>query len=194
VLLARIVHTAGLSLDGRTVTRSAVRAIVCRRPRSLLLLHSPGNGDYKFPGGGVRPGESWQDALRREVLEECGARVLTIGDMFGEVVEYAAAREEDQDVFQMTSRYIACEVEDGFGEQRLDDYERDLGLRPVWVEVDEALAVNDALLRSGSAVARWVTRETLVLRLVKQHLVDGEDVLGRTAPQLGAQPGRSAAR
>ena len=73
-LLAELYHDEGLDLAGVVAERTSVRAIVLRG-RELPLLHSPRDADYKFPGGGVEPGESEHDALRREVLEECGAHV-----------------------------------------------------------------------------------------------------------------------
>lgn len=76
-LLAELYHDEGLDLAGVVAERTSVRAIVLRG-RELPLLHSPRDADYKFPGGGVEPGESEHDALRREVLEECGARVSEV--------------------------------------------------------------------------------------------------------------------
>ena len=62
--------------------RRAVRAIVVAPDgRALLLCHVPpdGNGTLWLPpGGGVNPGESAREALRREVWEETG---LEIGDL-----------------------------------------------------------------------------------------------------------------
>ncbi|GIG59921.1 hypothetical protein Lfu02_42930 [Longispora fulva] len=162
-LLAEIAHDDDLILSGRTVGRSSVRGIVRRHGR-LLMVRSR-DGDYKFPGGGVEAGESVPDALCRELAEECGARVLGVGEPFGRVLEHAAAREADYDVFTNTSWYLHCEIAADFGEQRLEDDERELGLVPVWVDIAEAIAVNSALL-AGGAGPRWLRRETTVLRLV----------------------------
>ncbi|WP_425558410.1 NUDIX domain-containing protein [Kribbella ginsengisoli] len=47
-----------------------------------MLLKSR-HGDYKFPGGGVEPGESMQSALQREFLEECGSARSTSASCSG---------------------------------------------------------------------------------------------------------------
>jgi 8-oxo-dGTP diphosphatase len=39
------------------VRRTAVRAVI-RRGDELLMIHSSVGGDFKFPGGGLEPGES----------------------------------------------------------------------------------------------------------------------------------------
>jgi hypothetical protein len=46
--------TEGAPTEGRTVFREAVRGIILNG-RDLFMLHSPVNGDYKFPGGGIQP-------------------------------------------------------------------------------------------------------------------------------------------
>lgn len=170
-LLGEIYHADGLNTAGGVIERTAVRAIVLRG-RELLLLYSPRNADYKFPGGGVEAGESDHDALRREMMEECGAQVSAIGEQFGDIVEYSRAAEDPTAVFRMLSRYLCCQVVDEFGQQHLEQYERDLGLTPVWVDATEALRVNEAIqLARAPHTARWNRRETLALRLIERELL-----------------------
>lgn len=40
----------------------------------LLVFHHPGDGGMQLPKGTVEPGESAEDAVRRELLEESGIR------------------------------------------------------------------------------------------------------------------------
>jgi hypothetical protein len=51
-ILTTIFRDPGLNLHGKTDHRTAVRAVAIRR-KKLLMVYSPVNGDYKFPGGGV---------------------------------------------------------------------------------------------------------------------------------------------
>jgi ADP-ribose pyrophosphatase YjhB (NUDIX family) len=52
------------------------------------MIYSPKNGDYKFPGGGIDPGETDHEALTREIREEAGAQICGEIREFGQVIEY----------------------------------------------------------------------------------------------------------
>lgn len=41
----------------------------------IAILTNKSNGKYWFPGGGIEIGEEIEDALKREVREECGLEV-----------------------------------------------------------------------------------------------------------------------
>ena len=55
----------------------AVGAIIRHRDRLVLIRRDqePARGYWTFPGGAVELGESLEDAVRREVLEETGLHV-----------------------------------------------------------------------------------------------------------------------
>ena len=53
-------------------------AVIKDRDGRLLLIkrgHEPGAGLWSLPGGRIEPGETHQQAVAREVLEETGLRV-----------------------------------------------------------------------------------------------------------------------
>jgi len=61
--------------------RQAIRAaggLVCRRDEhgatEILVVHRPAYDDWSFPKGKLEPGESEEDAAKREVEEETGLR------------------------------------------------------------------------------------------------------------------------
>jgi 8-oxo-dGTP diphosphatase len=165
-LLAEIHRSEGVNLHGRTIHRHAVRAVILRGQK-LLMIHSTKVGDYKFPGGGVDQGESHEQALIREVGEECGMSLLYVGDEICRVIEYDMPMEQEYDAFKMTSYYYGCEVLDGFGLQKLDEYERDLGFVPAWINLDRAIEINKSLLDT-SKPPEWLGREVLVLNYLRQ--------------------------
>lgn len=164
--LAEIHRSAGIYIGGRTIHRTAVRAVAVRGD-ALLMVYSSTTGDYNFPGGGVDPGETHAQALVREVAEECGMSVLQVGQEICSVVEYDRPMEQDFDVFRMTSHYYACEVQDGFGPQKLETYEANLGYVPVWIALAQALEINQALLNIPSR-PKWLSREILVLEFLRR--------------------------
>jgi 8-oxo-dGTP pyrophosphatase MutT (NUDIX family) len=59
-------------------SRPAARALIIDANDRLLLLQAQDAGDHRWwlaPGGGLEPGESFEDAARREVHEETGLLV-----------------------------------------------------------------------------------------------------------------------
>jgi 8-oxo-dGTP diphosphatase len=168
-LLTEIFRTEGAPREGRTILREAVRAIILNG-RQAFMIHSPVNGDYKFPGGGVQPEETHEQALRREVLEESGRSILAIEGGFGQVIEYDIPEETDFDVFKMASYYYRCSLDDSVSKQNLDDYERDLAFRPEWIHVDLAIEANRLVLASEGEKPLWTRRETFVLELLQAQL------------------------
>lgn len=133
------------------------------------MIHSANVGDYKFPGGGVKEGETHIDALTREIREESGMSVAHIGLEMGTVIEYDLPMENEYDVFKMTSHYYQCDVVGGFGIQELDEYERVLGFKPVWIDIDNAIQLNKVLLDSDKT-PDWLRREIFVLEYIRQNL------------------------
>ena len=56
----------------------SVAGLVTNDNGEILLIKSPRRG-WEYPGGMVEPGETFQDALRREVKEEAGVDVEITG-------------------------------------------------------------------------------------------------------------------
>ena len=134
---------------------------------NLLMIHSACDGDYKFPGGGIKPGEDHFTALSREVREESGAVLLKEMTDYGRVIEYDRPIEKQFDLFVMTSYYYLCRIESQIGMQSLEKYELELGFTPEWISIADALAVNQTLQRERpEKLQRWVRRETQVLQLL----------------------------
>jgi ADP-ribose pyrophosphatase YjhB (NUDIX family) len=64
--------------------RPAVRALVVRPDDAVLLVHfefGDGSEVWATPGGGIEAGESEEDAIRRELAEEVGVRLVELGPL-----------------------------------------------------------------------------------------------------------------
>ena len=62
--------------------RRAVRALVTRDDDAVLLVHfhfASGAQVWALPGGGIEPGESVEEAIRRELAEEVGVHRFELG-------------------------------------------------------------------------------------------------------------------
>jgi 8-oxo-dGTP diphosphatase len=170
-ILTEIFRDPELDIHGKMDHRAAVRAVVIRGGK-LLMVYSPVNGDYKFPGGGVDESENHDVALKREVAEECGMNLIRILHGIGCVVEYALPMKTAFDVFKMTSSYYLCEIDSTIKEQRLDLYEEELGFQPAWVDIDVAIQANKAVLRSETKKPPdWTAREVFMLEYIQTNLL-----------------------
>ncbi|MBQ8358424.1 MAG: NUDIX domain-containing protein [Oscillospiraceae bacterium] len=56
----------------------SVAALVTNHRGELLLVNSPWRG-WEYPGGLIEPGETFQEALKREVREEAGVEIEITG-------------------------------------------------------------------------------------------------------------------
>lgn len=146
---------------------------VILRGNKLLLNHSSNIGHYDFPGGGLHQGETHIQGLYREILEECGMSVAHMGPEIGAVIEYDFPLESDYEVFKMTSHYYHCEVQEEVVPQKLEDYEQEFGLTPVWIDVEHAIQANKRFLQAGTA-PKWLKKETFVLEYIQQNLLTSE--------------------
>jgi 8-oxo-dGTP pyrophosphatase MutT (NUDIX family) len=185
-ILTEIFRNQGIAIHGKTDHRSAVRAVVIR-DKSLLMVYSPINGDYKFPGGGVRKNEKPQYALKREIQEECGMNLLHVIQDIGSVIEYAIPMKTTFDVFKMTSSYYLCEIDSEVFKQRLEPYEQELGFQPVWVDIDTAIQTNTTILRSETKKPpQWTGREVFMLEYIKGNYLNSTQLTA--SPTAGTPP------
>ena len=106
----------------------SVTGVVIKENKVLLARHTYGNGKGMLivPGGYVNFGETPQDALVREYMEETGVKVKPINII--------GVR------FNMHDWYIAFRAEYVSGEASSDNNENS---EVLWIDVDEALSRED---------------------------------------------------
>ena len=136
-----------------------VRAVIFRDGK--LAMERSSAGEYKFPGGSVDPGESWQEALCREVREETGLLVRpdSITEL-GEILERRRDLFRENLIYECHSLYFRCEVEARTVETALTRSEVEQGFVLHWAAPEEIAAVNEAFLHKP-----WIARDTAFLKL-----------------------------
>ena len=109
----------------RFFTRDSARSIIIRNGK-IAMIHSLKYDYYKFPGGGIEPGESNIDALIRETAEETGMNVIpdSIRE-YGYVHRTQKSTVVEDECFIQDNYYYLCDVDEGIRPQKLDDYESD---------------------------------------------------------------------
>lgn len=105
-MLEVTLEEAGLPKSGSVFKRSAARGIAFRDGK-LLAIHTDA-GDYKFPGGGAEAGESLEQALSREMLEETGYTLT--GSAWLWAVAHERRKGKTADILEMDSYYFLCQV------------------------------------------------------------------------------------
>lgn len=165
-----VIREHGQSRSQRSFVRYAVRAVVQRKGK-FLMVHSSTAGDYKFPGGGVNPGERHGQALAREVREETGRLLKQVITLLGVAIELDLPQEDQAGIFRMVSFYYLCSLKKGCLPLELDPYEIDLGFTPLWVTPSNALQQNERLGQlNGNFQPFWLAREIAVLRALEPML------------------------
>ncbi len=147
------------------IYRNAARAIILK-DHKVLLVYSDTTKEYKFPGGGIDKEETRQEALKREVLEEVGREVKSVNECLGYTDQIYNDIYDDHKYFYQRSYYYFCEITEEYHGLNLSESERALRFLPKWVEVDEAIKVNEDKIASGTAFP-WTQRELYVLGLLK---------------------------
>lgn len=147
----------------RTLEKYSVRGIIMRG--NELAMQCSKDGEYKIPGGGLEPGETYVDALIREVREETG--LCVIRDKVSEIGEIVELR---RDIFDKKQKYVChslfffCEVEKEMTETHLTESEQKKGYYLKWARPEEIYNTNILVEKDP-----WIIRDTAFIKM----LMDG---------------------
>lgn len=154
------------SIDKKAdIIRYAVRAIITKNNQVFMIQTK--DGDYMFPGGGVEKGETYEQALIREVAEETGFICHNISNVVGRVIDRKKDIFDSNKVFEMHSYFYNCELTGEVQEQKLELYEQNLEYKPVWVEINKAINKNQEYRNKLDKEDIWKIRDILVLNHIK---------------------------
>ena len=153
--------------NGIEVLRNAVRAVIIDGNK-ILMAHLGKTNEFKFPGGGKKENETIEEALKREVFEEVGYKVININEKIGIITEYDTAKEGKNYFFKMVSEYYLVEIENTQYEQSLEEDEKELLYRPCWIEIDKAFKTNKDQILNKSDTTPGINRETIALEIIME--------------------------
>lgn len=169
-LIKKLVHPDVKTTTGAILTRRAARGIV-QRERSILLLFTERYNDFSFPGGGVADGENLIDGLCRELEEETGARNVRVQRDYGYVEELRPHWQLGFDLMRMTSHFYVCDIDPELRATKMEHYETANGMRPIWVDLDDAIAHNRGVMqRRETSMGMSILRETFMLEEIAHDL------------------------
>jgi len=157
------------NLEQQTVfTRLATRSIAVQGT-NILLMYTQRYEDYSLPGGGLDEGEDKIEGMMRELSEETGAKGIKNIQPFGIYEEYRPWYKPDYDVQHMISYCYTCEVDQELGASKLESYERNNGMKALWVNIHEAIQHNKNTIANSEKKGMSIERETFLLELIAEQ-------------------------
>ena len=152
--------------NGRAFIRPSARCIAIEDGR-VAMVHSLKYDYYKFPGGGIEPGEEPMDALLRETAEEAGRRIVPESvEEYGLVRRAQKSEHPDTEYLLQDNYYFFCRLSPEPIAQRLDDYEAEERFTLEYVTPEQAVAVNRTH-DHGPKDQQMLEREARVLELLR---------------------------
>ena len=119
--------------------RKSARGVILNSDNEVSIQFVSKSNYYKLPGGGVEHGESIEEALRREILEEVGCNIK-IQKEIGLTIEYRSKLE----LIHISYGFIA-KVDGEIGQPSYDQGEIGAGFQPIWMSIDEAIKKTSSL-------------------------------------------------
>ena len=140
--------------------RISCRAIIIVDGK-ILLSHETNGNTYMSPGGGIENGETNEECVVREVLEETGYIAKAVKP-FITVNEYC------YDTLYI-NRYFVCEII-GEGDRQLTENEKFKKLQPEWVDLEKASEIFSVYNTLTPDKASLYLREFTILNKIKSDL------------------------
>ncbi|MDV7103392.1 NUDIX hydrolase [Vibrio sp. TH_r3] len=150
--------------------RRSARAIVLDGD-NILMLYTKRYHDYTIPGGGLDEGEDVITGLVRELKEETGATNIHNIKPYGIYEEYRSWHKDDADVMHQISYCYTCKINQKLGQTALEEHEVNNGMKPVWLNIHQAIAHNEQTMLNNPNKGLSIERETFLLKLIVKELL-----------------------
>ncbi len=125
--------------------RQAVRIVLFDADRKIAMGYYPPRenislGGYNLPGGGVDDGESIQEALLRESLEEIGCHIKNVTEL-GMIYEHRVGKKvkHNQETYCFAAEVDGPKLSPQFTEEELEDK-----LELQWLDIEDAAKLTAA--------------------------------------------------
>ena len=155
----------------RSFVRDSARSIIIAN-KKLAMIHSLKYDYYKFPGGGIEPGEDPSAAMIRETREEAGLIVIpqTIKE-YGCVHRIQKSDTDAAERFIQDNYYYLCEVEEETLSQCLDNYESEENYALEYVEPQLVISKNRNVAQSPYDPIMFEREVKVIEMLVREGLL-----------------------
>ncbi len=171
--IGKTIIEEGIDIAKPYKTRTTVRGVILNS-NNIYMLYSKTYNDYTFPGGGLKDGEDKYETLKRELLEELGARTVHIIKDIGYTEELRFGIKGTNSIYLQTSYYILCDI-DHIGNRLLNKREQTELSTPVYVNIDEVIAHNEKALQeekhNQKGFQTVLKRENMVLSYIKDNIL-----------------------
>ncbi|WP_432471514.1 NUDIX hydrolase [Amphritea sp. HPY] len=169
-LLKSTIHPELQAISGSVFTRQAARGIILDGEQ-ILLLYTERYHDYTLPGGGIDEGEELRAGLIRELQEETGAKNIRHIQGFGLYEEYRPWHKHSYDIVHMESYCFRCTIDEELGATGFESHEIENGMKPVWINIHDAIAHNEETMATSEKKGMSIERETFLLKLIVEELL-----------------------
>lgn len=147
------------------ILRKSARAVLLNERGEISLQFVGKHNFYKLPGGGVEIGESPEEALKREILEEVGCDI-EIDKPLGVTIEYR----NSQNIIHISYCFL-CKIKGKMNKPEYTEEEIRDGYESVWKALDESLDLMKKFNPKEPYQAKFIVeRETAFLNEYKDNL------------------------
>ena len=158
---------------GVTHTREIVRAVLIDENNNVCLeklLDDDGFGPrdyYETPGGGIKPGESHDGALHREIAEEVGYKCEVLAHIADVHDYYNLIGRKNYNYFYLVKRLEKVE-------QHLEPDEKIRIEKIIWVPIDEAIKLYENM--QNVLVGKIVKQRELPILKMAKELINNKEL------------------
>lgn len=171
-LLRSTVHPDVKKLESKSIIQRLATRAIAMKGENILLLYTERYHDYSLPGGGLDSGEDKLEGMIRELQEETGAQNIRNIEAFGCYEEFRPWYKDDANVMHMLSYCYTCEVDETLGETSFESQEINNGMKPVWINIQQAIVHNLKTIELSDKKGMSIERETFLLQLIVDQCLE----------------------